>query len=50
MCGRYLIAEKFNENVKVFELQELFKSKEESIKKFYEGIDKVCEKIALSLK
>lgn len=50
VCGRYLIAEKFNEKVIVFELQELFKSKEESIKKFYEGIDKVCEKIALSVK
>jgi glycerate kinase len=50
VCGRYLIAEKFNENFKVFELQEFFNSKEESIAKFEEGIDKVCEKIALSLK
>jgi glycerate 2-kinase len=50
VCGSYLIMENFIENFKVFELQEFFNSKEESIAKFEEGIDKVCKKIALSLK
>jgi len=50
VCGSYLIMENFTENFKVFELQEFFNSKEESIAKFEEGIDKVCKKIALSLK
>jgi len=50
ICGQYFCGNELSKNLKVFELQEFFKSKAKSIAKFEEGIDKVCEKIALSLK
>ena len=52
VCGKIDESDelKLNENIKMFEISSLFKSKEESIENFERGLKIICDKIVAMIK